>query len=197
MCDIIEVATAVRSASLLWALPLLPNVIASYTGLALGFVSTAIYIAYRQTPSQKLGRLQDAITATADVLNGAKQDCARSSATMLDLEDRLLQAQLTASETQVKLLKARDEETWTEYFDALRRIIEETNKCAADVRDIPIEMLLALEKEKQRKISLGMKETREVLAAIQSPIRPDPRTARRRGEAASIRNHLSTGFMQV
>ncbi|KAJ7607539.1 hypothetical protein FB45DRAFT_1131338 [Roridomyces roridus] len=196
MCDI---ATAVKSATFLWVLPLLPNAIASYTGIAVGLASTAIYIAYRQTPSQKLGRLQEAITATADMLNNAKVECVRSSATMLYLEDRLLQAQLTASETQVKLLKARDEETWTEYFDTLRQIVDDTNNCTVDVREIHIETLLALEEEKQRKISSGMRETREVLSAIQSPIHlgPDPRATRRRVEAVSIRDYLSTGFMQA
>ncbi|KAJ7607555.1 hypothetical protein FB45DRAFT_1131361 [Roridomyces roridus] len=193
MCDIATAVKYVKYATFLWVLPFLPNAMASYTGLAIGFTSTAIYMAYRQTPSQKLGRRQEAITATADILNGAKQDCARPSATMLDLEDRLLQAQLTASETQVKLLKARDEETWTEYFDTLRRSMEDTNNCATDVREIHIETLLALEEEKQRKISSGMKETREVLAAIRSPIRPDPRAARRPVEA-SLRDFIAIGL---
>ncbi|KAJ7607522.1 hypothetical protein FB45DRAFT_1040206 [Roridomyces roridus] len=144
-----------KSSLIFWALPLLPSVIASYTGLALVCASTAIYAVYHQTPSEKLRRLLDGITTTWEILNSTKTDSGsyavrvRGIPSLLELEDRLLQAQLSASLIRVRLLELR-EKPWAGYLRSLPRVITDMDQCARDVKKIHVE---TLPRKKDNKIS--------------------------------------------
>jgi hypothetical protein len=62
-----------------------------YTFLGLGTASLAIYAANRQTPSAKLGRVEEAIIATEKIQQHAKVNSARDQVKWLEYGKRLLE----------------------------------------------------------------------------------------------------------
>jgi hypothetical protein len=61
-----------------------------YTLLGLGAASFAVYAANRQTPSAKLGRVEDAIIVTKKIQQHAKANGARDQVKWLEYGKRLL-----------------------------------------------------------------------------------------------------------
>ncbi|KAJ7704051.1 hypothetical protein B0H17DRAFT_1040499 [Mycena rosella] len=134
MCDTIS---ALQTSLILGAFSLVPGSTSRYITLGLASASLTIYTAHHYGPTQRLARLEDTITATKEILEGAKLDCARDHITLVGRERRLLEyvrghvhlksteklyfprAKLSASEIQTKILEARDK-TWEEYFQARR-----------------------------------------------------------------------------
>ncbi|KAJ7455021.1 hypothetical protein B0H11DRAFT_259738 [Mycena galericulata] len=88
MCDTIS---SLKSSAIFWALSLVPGAIASYTGFSVTCASLGIYFLQRQRPSEKLGRLEDAIKLTEETLERAQMSGLRRFVALEGLERRLLQ----------------------------------------------------------------------------------------------------------
>ncbi|KAJ6578701.1 hypothetical protein DFH09DRAFT_1310679 [Mycena vulgaris] len=136
-----------------------------YIGLGLATASLLIYAAHYQSPSQTFDRLENSIKVTEEILEGAKMDCARDQVELMRRENRLRQAKILASKIQSRMLEAEDT-TWEEYFQAIRGIMQSIDKCRREVKEIQTSTLLTIEAERQRKLSEGIKESREVISAI-------------------------------
>ncbi|KAJ7455014.1 hypothetical protein B0H11DRAFT_259498 [Mycena galericulata] len=183
MCDTVS---TLRSSAIFWVISLLPSAIASYTGLGITSASLAVYILHRQSPSERLGRLEDAIKAGEEILKRAKSVCGREYVSLVGLEGRLLQyvrpahvidsgnnmfrAKLSASKIQTRILKAGDDKVWQKYLQTLRGIMQSIDECARQVKEVHTETLLTMEDERQRQISEGIKESQEVIATANSPL---------------------------
>jgi hypothetical protein len=62
-----------------------------YTLLGLGAASLIVYAAHRQTPSYRLGRVEDAIIATEEIQQLADANGARDQVQWMDYAKRLLE----------------------------------------------------------------------------------------------------------
>ncbi|KAJ7815448.1 hypothetical protein B0H14DRAFT_2847815 [Mycena olivaceomarginata] len=107
-----------------------------YTLLGLGAASLTVYAINRQTPSAKLGRVEDAIIVTEKIQQHAKANSARDQVKWLEYGKRLLDAKLSASKIQTRLLEARKIKTWGEYLEKVKEILQSINECAKEVKDI-------------------------------------------------------------
>ncbi|KAJ7353182.1 hypothetical protein DFH08DRAFT_956263 [Mycena albidolilacea] len=137
----------------------------SYTLLGLGAASFAVYAANHQTPWYKLGRVQDTIIAIEKIQPYAEANCARDQVKWLEYGKRLLDAKLSASKIQTRLLEARSVKTWGEYLEKVKEILQSIDECAKEVKDIQTSILLAIEAERQRQLCEGIKEVRETIDA--------------------------------
>ncbi|KAJ7704093.1 hypothetical protein B0H17DRAFT_1194002 [Mycena rosella] len=160
-----------QTSLILGALSLAPGNTSPYITLGLASVLLAVYLVHHYGPMQRLARVEDVIAATEEILAGAKLDCARDHMTLMERGRRLLEAKLSASNIQTKILQARDK-TWEEYFQAIKEIMEEVSKCAKDVKRIQTSTLLTIEAEHRRKLSEGIKDSQEIFnAVVRSPTR--------------------------
>ncbi|KAJ7797299.1 hypothetical protein B0H14DRAFT_59182 [Mycena olivaceomarginata] len=107
-----------------------------YTLLGLGAASLTVYAAHRQTPSYRLGRVEDAIIATEKIRQHAEANGARDQVQWMEYAKRLLDAKLSASKIQTRLLEARRVKTWGEYLEKVKEILQSIDECAKDVKDI-------------------------------------------------------------
>ncbi|KAJ7704080.1 hypothetical protein B0H17DRAFT_1127096 [Mycena rosella] len=164
--------TSTLQTSLLFgALSMLPGNTFPYIALGLASASLGAYAVQHYSPSQRLLRLEHAITATEEILAGAKLNCARDHMTLIERGGLLLEAKLSASEIQTKILEPRDK-TREEYFQAFKEIMEDISKCTKDVKEIQTATLLTIEAERQRKLSEGIKDSEDVFnAVVRSPTR--------------------------
>ncbi|KAJ7704052.1 hypothetical protein B0H17DRAFT_1228265, partial [Mycena rosella] len=160
-----DTISALQTSILFGALAMVPGNTSPYITLGLASVLLAVHAMHHYGPSQRLLRLEDTITATEEILEGAKLDCARDHMTLVERGRRLLEAKLSASEIQTKILEARDE-TWEEYFQGLRETMEKITKCRKDITAIHTSTLLTIEAERQRQLSAGIQESHEVLNAV-------------------------------
>ncbi|KAJ7757293.1 hypothetical protein B0H14DRAFT_2634918 [Mycena olivaceomarginata] len=185
---------AVSTSIILGTLSLLPG--NRYITWALVSAVLFIHTANRQRPSRKLGRLEYAIEACEEILKHAKANCARNHVDLMDGTRRLLEAKLSASKIQTRLLETRSVTTWenfVEYLGDLREIMQDISRCAKEVKGIQKSTLmpyfqLTIEAERQRQLSEGIKEVREIHeTVIGSPAatRPTTCTATRRLESAT------------
>ncbi|KAJ7704045.1 hypothetical protein B0H17DRAFT_1193962 [Mycena rosella] len=166
-----DTITTLQTSLILGALSLVPGNTSRYITLGLASASLTIYAGHQYGPAQRLARLEDAITATEEILEGAKLDCARDHMTLVERGRRLLEAKLEASKIQTKILETR-KKTWEEYFQAIKEIMDKITECATDVKGIQTATLLTIEAEHQRKLSEGIKDSRYVFnAVIRSPTR--------------------------
>ncbi|KAJ7353193.1 hypothetical protein DFH08DRAFT_804776 [Mycena albidolilacea] len=94
-----------------------------YILLGLGAASFTLYAADRQTPSAKLGRVEDAIIATEKIQQHAKTNGARDQVKWMDYKRRLLDAKVSVSNIQTRLLEARSVKTWREYLEKVKEIL--------------------------------------------------------------------------
>ncbi|KAJ7727705.1 hypothetical protein B0H14DRAFT_3618758 [Mycena olivaceomarginata] len=157
MCD------ALSSSIIFGSLSLLPG--NRYILWALVSAGLIIYTANRQRPSHKLGRLKHAIEGCEETLKHAKSNCARNHVELTDGARRLLEARLSASKVQSRLLETHSVTTWeelVEYLQNLRDIMQKINQCAKDVKEIQTSTLLTIEAERQREFFEGIKELREI-----------------------------------
>ncbi|KAJ7876444.1 hypothetical protein B0H14DRAFT_3859165 [Mycena olivaceomarginata] len=157
MCD------AASTASIIFgALSLLPG--NRYILGALVSAGLIIYTANRQRLSHKLGRVEHAIEACEETLKHAKSNCTRNHVELTDGTRRWLEAKLSASQIQSRLLETHSVATWeelVEYMLNLRDIMKKIKKCAKDVEGIQTSTLLTIEAERRRRIFEGIKELRE------------------------------------
>ncbi|KAJ7704088.1 hypothetical protein B0H17DRAFT_40975 [Mycena rosella] len=175
-----------QTSLLFGALSMLPGNTFPYIALGIASASLGAYAVQHYSPSQRLLRLEDAITATEEILAGAKLDCARDHMTLMERGGLLLEAKLSASEIQTKILEARDK-NWEEYFQAIKEIMEEISKCAKDVKGIQTSTLLTIEAERQRKLSEGIKDSEDVFnAVVRSPTRHAQLPSRRSDAGRAI-----------
>ncbi|KAJ7123719.1 hypothetical protein C8R44DRAFT_151905 [Mycena epipterygia] len=164
-----------------------------YICLAVGSASPAIYAAHHYRPSKKLARLEDAIKVTEGILKRAKEDCARDHVDLLDVEDRLLQAKVSASDIQSQMLEAGGVPSlfesnvvldrslsariagcygsWKKYLQTIRGITKSISKCRKEVEKIHTSTLRIIEEERRRKLFGAMREVREVIEVLRSPTR--------------------------
>ncbi|KAJ7353223.1 hypothetical protein DFH08DRAFT_1077472, partial [Mycena albidolilacea] len=136
-----------------------------YTLLGIGAASLTVYAANCQTPSYKLGRVEDAIIATEKIRQHAEANGARDQVKWLEYGKRLLDAKLSVSKIQTRLLEARSVTTWGEYLEKVKAILQSTNECAKEVKDIQTSILLTIEAERQRQLCEGIKEVRKTIDA--------------------------------
>ncbi|KAJ7799793.1 hypothetical protein B0H14DRAFT_3491251 [Mycena olivaceomarginata] len=111
-------------------------------------------------------------------------NCARDHLDFTDWTRRLLEARLSASKVQSRLLETHSVETWeelVEYLQNLHDIMQKTNQCAKDVKEIQTSTLLNIEAERQRQLFEGIKECCEIRRTIiGSSARRTTHTATRR-----------------
>ncbi|KAJ7835948.1 hypothetical protein B0H14DRAFT_3870948 [Mycena olivaceomarginata] len=136
-----------------------------YTLLSLGAASFTVYAANRQTPSYKLRRVEDVIIATEKIRQHAEANGARDQVKWMDYERRLLDAKLSASKIQTRLLEASKVKTWRKYLDKVTEILQNIDECAKEVKDIQTSILLTIEAERQRRLCEGIKEVLETIDA--------------------------------
>ncbi|KAJ7757300.1 hypothetical protein B0H14DRAFT_3598955 [Mycena olivaceomarginata] len=186
MCNIISTSI------LFGVLSLLPG--NRYIALGLVSVALIIYAANRQRPSCKLSRVERKIQACEETLKLAKTNCARSYLELMDGTRQLLEAELSASKIQTQLLETRSVTNWeefVEYLSDLWEIMQNISQCAKKVKEVRRSTLLAIESERQRQLSEGIKEVCEIHeTVICSPAaaRPTTRPATRRLGLAATRN---------
>ncbi|KAJ7366184.1 hypothetical protein DFH08DRAFT_797187 [Mycena albidolilacea] len=164
--------------------------------IALGFVSAAliIYAANRQRPSRKLGRVERKIQACEETLKLAKTNCARNYLELTDGTRQLFEAELSASKIQTQLLETRSVTTWkefVEYLSDLWETMQNISQCAKQVKEVHRSTLLAIEAERQRQLSEGIKavcEIRETVICSPAAARPTTRPATRRLKLAATRD---------
>ncbi|KAJ7791567.1 hypothetical protein B0H14DRAFT_3566431 [Mycena olivaceomarginata] len=156
-----------------------------YILLSFGAASFTVYTANRQTPSYKLHRVADVIIATEKIRQHAEANGARDQVKWMDYERRLLDAKLSVSKIQTRLLEARSVTTWGEYLEKIKEILQSIEECAKEVKDIETSILLTIEAERQRRLCEGIKEVRETIdATIYSSMRHERTlTLRRRFES--------------
>ncbi|KAJ7868824.1 hypothetical protein B0H14DRAFT_2572248 [Mycena olivaceomarginata] len=91
---------------------------------------------------------------------------------------RLLEAKLSASKIQTRLLETRSVTTWEEFVEYLCNLwetMQNINQCAKKVKEVHRSALLTIEAERQRQLSEGIKEVREIHeTVIRSPAAPRP-----------------------
>ncbi|KAJ7799828.1 hypothetical protein B0H14DRAFT_2616771 [Mycena olivaceomarginata] len=122
MCDTLSTSI------LFGTLSLLPG--NRYIALGLGSATLIIYAANRQRPTRKLGRVERTIQACEETLKHAKSNCARNHVELTDGARRLLEAKLSASKIQSRLLETHSVATWeelVEYLLNLRDIMQKIN----------------------------------------------------------------------
>ncbi|KAJ7787597.1 hypothetical protein B0H14DRAFT_2629165 [Mycena olivaceomarginata] len=125
-----------------------------------------------------LGRLEYAIEACEEILKHAKANCARNHVDLMNGTRRLLEAKLSASKIQTRLLETRSVTTWEEFRGISGRL----------GGNYAGHQSLTIEAERQRQLSEGLKEVREIHeTVIGSPAatRPTTCTATRRLESAT------------
>ncbi|KAJ7727700.1 hypothetical protein B0H14DRAFT_3169429 [Mycena olivaceomarginata] len=175
MCD------AASTASIIFgAFSLLPG--NHYILGALVSAGLIIYTANYQRPSHKLGRVERAIEACEETLKHAKSSCARNHVELTDRTRRLLEAKMSASKIQSRLLETHSVATWeelVEYLLNLRDIMQKIKKCAKDVEGIQTSTLLTIEAERRRQIFEGIKELREIHETVISASARHTRTVTR------------------
>ncbi|KAJ7819653.1 hypothetical protein B0H14DRAFT_1353800 [Mycena olivaceomarginata] len=145
-----------------------------------------IYTVHRQLPTHKLGRVERAIDSCEEILKYAKSNCARNHVKLTDGARRLLEAKLSASKIQSRLLEAHSVATWeelVEYLQNLRDIVQNINQCAKDVKEIQRSTLLTIEAERQREFFEGIKELREIHDTVISASARHTQTVTRRFES--------------
>ncbi|KAJ6531391.1 hypothetical protein DFH09DRAFT_1284882 [Mycena vulgaris] len=161
MCD--NLYTPLQSGVLFWVLSLVPINIFRYVGLGAAAISGVIYAAHYHHPSTRLGRLNNMLSTTTDILAHAKSQCLRAHLDLADDERRLLRIQS-------RLLEARDA-PWKLYLPTIRAIWLSLHKCERQVREIRTSTLLTIEAEYQRKLAEHINESREIVnAVVHSPI---------------------------
>ncbi|KAJ7885850.1 hypothetical protein B0H14DRAFT_3431475 [Mycena olivaceomarginata] len=112
-----------------------------YTLLGLGAVSLTVYAVNRQTPSAKLGQVEDAIIVTENIQQHAKAN-GRDQVKWLEYGKRLLDAKLSASKIQTRLLEARSVKTWGEYLEKIKDILQSIDECTKEVKNIQTSILV-------------------------------------------------------
>ncbi|KAJ7603212.1 hypothetical protein DFH06DRAFT_1152062 [Mycena polygramma] len=172
MCDTIP---SVESSLLLSEslMALVPGAIWRDTGIVLGSASLAIFVARHQGPARKFNMLKASIGVAEETLQRAKTmpTSASSHADIIDAEFRFLQVKLSASKIQYRMLEMHDE-SWKVYFKGFKALLLAIRHSAAEVREIQTALLifvwgqLIIEEEHQRKLSEGIKESREVLSTV-------------------------------
>ncbi|KAJ7603216.1 hypothetical protein DFH06DRAFT_1394301 [Mycena polygramma] len=162
-----------KSSLLLSVLALIPGTIWRYACIALAFVSLVLFIARHQGPARKFNMLESLIKVTEETLHRAKAmpTSASSHAEIINAEGHFLQVKLFASKIQTRMLEMRDE-TRKVYFKGLKALLLAIRHSAAEVQEIQTALLLTIEEENQRKLTEGIKESREVLSTVvRSPTR--------------------------
>ncbi|KAF8192762.1 hypothetical protein K438DRAFT_1762087 [Mycena galopus ATCC 62051] len=182
-----------------WALSYMPGNAFHYTVLGLVVTSTTIvYIANHQSPLYKLRRVEDAIELVKKTLEHAKATCTRDQIELMHSGWRLASVKLSASKIQTRILETRRVETWEEYLQNVRRILQSIDECAKQVKEIQTSTLLTIEAERQRQISEDIDEVRDTInATVYSSIRRErtltgltPLNPRRRFESETTGNTL-------
>ncbi|KAJ7757303.1 hypothetical protein B0H14DRAFT_408072 [Mycena olivaceomarginata] len=178
MCD------AISTSMIFGALSLLPgNRCILWVFVSAGMI---LYAANRQRPSHKLGRLERAIEGCEETLKHAKSNCARNHVELTDGTRRLLEAKMSASKIQSRLLETHSVATWEElleYLLNLRDIMQKIKKCAKDVEGIQTSTLLTIEAERRRQFFEGIKELREIHETVTSASARNTQTVTRRFES--------------
>ncbi|KAJ7493477.1 hypothetical protein FB451DRAFT_1550965 [Mycena latifolia] len=162
MCDVIS---AFQTSIVFGALSLVPGNTFRYIGLGLASASLTVYAVHHQGPSQKLARLEGTVKDTEEIMEQAKLDCLRNGVELMDRETRLLHVKLSVSKIKSQMLEARDT-PWNEYFQKIIGIWQSIDKGEKDIKQIQTSTLLTIEGERQRRLSEGIKESREIFDAV-------------------------------
>ncbi|KAF8192773.1 hypothetical protein K438DRAFT_1762094 [Mycena galopus ATCC 62051] len=153
-------------AIIFWALSYVPGTTFHYIILGLVTASATIfYVANRQSPTYKLRCVGDAIEVTKKILEHGRATCARGQVDLMYSGWRLAGVKLSASKIQTRLLETRSGETWGEYVQNVREILQSINKCAKKVKEIQTSILLSIEAERQRQISEDIEHARDTIDA--------------------------------
>ncbi|KAF8192775.1 hypothetical protein K438DRAFT_1969901 [Mycena galopus ATCC 62051] len=151
-------------AIIFWALSYVPGTTFHYIILGLATASTTIlYVVNCQSPSYKLRRVEDAIEVAKKILEHGKAICARNQVELMYSGWRLAGAKLSASKIQTRLLEMRSGETWEEYVQNIRGILQSIDECAKKVKEIQTSILLTIEAERQRQISEDIEQARDTI----------------------------------
>ncbi|KAF8166925.1 hypothetical protein K438DRAFT_1983971 [Mycena galopus ATCC 62051] len=129
--------------------------------ILLGLISTSgiVYIANRERPSVRLGRVEVAIKLVEKTLKHANEGSARNDLEVIDLTSRLFEFDL---QNQTK--------EFVQYLQYVRDILRDIAKCAKEVEEIRTKTLCIIEAERQHQFSVGIKESHEILDTITSSL---------------------------
>ncbi|KAF8171386.1 hypothetical protein K438DRAFT_2058360 [Mycena galopus ATCC 62051] len=151
----------------LGVLSLLPD--NRYISVALGLAGLILHIINEHRPSNKLGRVEGAIESVAGTLKHAKEDYPWIHTELMGVTNRLFKATLLASKIQTRMLEPRSVKTWKEFAAYLQNsweIMRDISQCANNVKEIQVSALCIIESERQRQLSAGIKESRELLGKV-------------------------------
>ncbi|KAF7356277.1 hypothetical protein MVEN_00959500 [Mycena venus] len=174
MCD------TVSTSIVLAVLSLVPE--NRYILLGLSLASLITYAANRQRPLHKLGQVEGMIKVVEETLERAQANSARNHVEVMDETSRLLEAKISASKIQDRLLKTQSVTTWNEfveYLQDLREITQSISQCAKEVKEVRTSILLTIEAERRRQFSERIKECHEILDSVVSSSARRPHAARR------------------
>ncbi|KAF8171412.1 hypothetical protein K438DRAFT_1773254 [Mycena galopus ATCC 62051] len=154
MCNTIS-----ASAILFGAVSLLPDT--RYILLGLASISGILYITNGQRLSNKLAGLENSIQSVEETLQHAKEDCIRNHLEVVDLTSRLLEAKLSASKVQTRMLDTPRVIKYKEVVQYSWDIVKGTK----GVEEICTKTLgqRIIEAENQHQFSTGIQESREII----------------------------------
>ncbi|KAF8171390.1 hypothetical protein K438DRAFT_1773236 [Mycena galopus ATCC 62051] len=175
------------SASILFrALSLLPD--NRYILMDLVSTSGIVYIANRERPSNRLGRVEVAIKSVEETLKHVNEGSARNDLEVIDLTTRLFEAKLSASKIRTRMLERRNVASYKEFMqylqyvrDILREIAKRRWRKSAQKHWWRI-----IEAERQHQFSVGIKESREILDTVTSLLTRLTTTRRRNAPYGSM-----------
>ncbi|KAF8166870.1 hypothetical protein K438DRAFT_1774823 [Mycena galopus ATCC 62051] len=151
MCDTVSTSILLGTLSLL-----LDN---RYISLARSLAGLILYIINRHRPSNKVGRVEGTIKSVAGTLKRAKEDCPLEPRRVDGCHEPLVRR---------RKLEPRSVKTWKEFAAHLqnsREIVRNISQCGKNVKEIQVPAL----GERQRQLSVGIEECRELLEKVLHP----------------------------
>ncbi|KAF8143905.1 hypothetical protein K438DRAFT_1783276 [Mycena galopus ATCC 62051] len=164
--------------------------------IVLGLVSTygIIYIVNDQRPSNRLGQVEVAIKSVEETLKRANEGWVRNHRELVGLTTALLEAKLSASKIQTRMLEPPSVATCTEfvqYLQYVRDIMRDIAKCAKKVEEIRTKALRIIEAERQHQFSVNIRESPEIFSVVTSSL-TRPTAPSHRGFGSGVTLNMSS-----
>ncbi|KAJ7613712.1 hypothetical protein DFH06DRAFT_1344476 [Mycena polygramma] len=149
-----------------WVLSLIvPSSILRYAALSLAILTLTIYMVNCQLPTHKLAQVEDTIQVTDTTLKTARAECAWDHVELIEDARQLLEAKVSVSDIQSRLLKTHDIAEWKEYLHEIKEILQSIDNCAKEMRRIRTSTLLTVEAQRRRQLAEGMNEIDTVICS--------------------------------
>ncbi|KAF7368724.1 hypothetical protein MVEN_00197100 [Mycena venus] len=153
------------SSLLFWTLSFIPSNPFRYIALGIALVSFLVYGALYNTPSARLGRLDNAIATVNSILMCAKAKCIRDHLLLAEIEVQFLQTKLWASKIHTRVLEMCDM-PWTIYLQNIPSVLKSLANCERELCELKTSMLLLIEVAHQHELAQDINESREVVDGV-------------------------------